>query len=438
VVQVAATRRSFAAHLACAVTVVFAVTSCKSKAPLASLGGQSISDADFRKHLQANYGPAQVADIDRDRTSRQLAWQTYLDALVLAAKAHQLGIDQDVHFQKAVELMEDKTLAHMALEPYRDRIIKAAHVSADEVRRSYEEHKSEFLVQPHFSFRQVLVYAKGNPAFPDKGLNETAAHLRANQALRALRAGQGWDAVALAYSDDAATAKHGGLIRDAAFGPFAPEIETAVRTHALGEPGIIRTVFGYHVIQVEDRLLDPVPEPFERVQAVLSERLSQGHADEARRAVLARIAQEVGLRAGQAGDAEASLLDDQAADAILAHVAGQPVRESDFRWFVKDAVIAPERQMVFSRPGARQDLLRSFLDMRVLAAQARRQRLDRSADFQQARAARVEQLLGEFVRQREGIGAFCTRGSRDECDRAEQAYLGRIRAEVGLRVTAQP
>jgi hypothetical protein len=83
-------------------------------------------------------------------------------------------------------------------------------------------------------------------------------------------------------------------------------------------------------------------------------------------------------------------------------------------------------------------LLRSFLDMRVLAAQARRQRLDRSADFQQARAARVEQLLGEFVRQREGIGAFCTRGSRDECDRAEQAYLGRIRAEVGLRVTAQP
>lgn len=413
-------------------------TTCKTE-PLATLGGRAIRDSDFQQYAQANYDPDRVADMNRNRASRDLAWQAYLDSLALAARARQLGVDKDEHFQKAVELMEDKTLAQMVLGPYRDRVVNAAHVSMDEARRSYEDHKADFLIQPHFTFRQVLVYTKGNPAFPDRGRDDAAARARAQQALRALHAGMGWDALASTYSDDTATANRGGLIRDAHFGPFAPEIEAAVRTQRLGSASVVRSAFGYHVVQAEDRLLDPAPEPFERVQAVVIERLSRTRADEARKAVVASIAKEVELDLRE-GHADVSLSDEQAiaADTVLARVAGRPVHESDFRWFVKDAVIAPQRQLLFSRPAARQDMLRSFVDLCVLAAHARRHGMHKSADFQQARAARIEQLLGEFVQQRDGVGPFCTAPSQAECQRTEQEYLRRIRGEVGLKVTARP
>jgi hypothetical protein len=61
------------------------------------------------------------------------------------------------------------------------------------VRRFYEEHKSEYTRAPSFSARQVLVYVRGNPAFPERGLPESQARSKAQPALKRLRAGQSWD-----------------------------------------------------------------------------------------------------------------------------------------------------------------------------------------------------------------------------------------------------
>ena len=129
------------------------------------------------------------------------------------------------------------------------------------------------------------------------------------------------------------------------------------------------------------------------------------------------------------------MLDEKAVsqDEVLAVVGGRPIFESDFRWFLKDALVATQRASAYSRPGARQSMLSSFLDMLVLEAKARRDGLDRSAEFSRERASMERKLLTEFMQQRDRAGPFCNcGGSSEERQRADREYFDRVRAEVGL------
>ena len=302
----------------------------KPDPPVATLGNQVIREADFQRYLEHAYPPEQVAEINRNSSDRQNALEEYLDSVAIAAKARRAGIDQETRFEKARELMEMKTLSHLVTERYRDRILQSSQVSPEEVKTYYEQHQHELTVEPHFTAHHLLVYVQGNPAFPEKGLGDAEARARAKEALAQLRAGKSWDAVAKAYSDELATNQRGGLIRDAQFGYFAPEVERAVRTQELGKPGeVVKTVFGYHVIQVEDRITEREPRPFEQVKEMLTDRLSQQRSAEARKAFMTPIWEEVGFELREAAERDVSLLDDKAVapEEILAEVGGKKILE---------------------------------------------------------------------------------------------------------------
>ena len=426
--------------LVAALSLLALVTPCvrKPDKTLATLGGKPIGENDFQRYLASAYPADRLQEIRRDPSLRHAALEEYLDSLAVATKARRQGIDKEVRFGKAVELMEVKTLAHLESERHRDRIVEQTRVSPEEVKRYYDQHRGDYTTEPRFTAHHLLVYVKGNPAFPDKGLGDAPARARAHEALEKLRSGSSWDKVAKAYSDDVATNQKGGLIRDGQFGYFAPEVERAVRTQTLGKPGeVIKTTFGYHVVQVESRILDRTPEPFERVEAILTERLSQARAAEARKAFIDPIANEVGFTLREAGRREVPLLDEGAVapDEILAEVAGKKVLESDFRWFLKDALIPEQRMAAYSRPGARQGMLGSFLDMLILEAKARRDGLDKTPGFVHSRDMMEQSLLVEFMQERDKAGPFCQCEETVEARKeSERRYFANTRAEVGLRV----
>jgi len=214
-----------------------------------------------------------------------------------------------------------------------------------------------------------------------------------------------------------------------------------VRTQDLGKPGdIVKSAFGYHVLQVEDRIVDKTPEPFEKVEKRLAERLSQGHASEARKAFIEPIAEEVGFKLTEAGKRDDFLLDETAVppDAVLAEVAGKKILESEFRWFLKDALIPQQRVAAYSRPGARQNMLTSFLDMSILEAKARKDGLDKSVEFTRQRFLMQQSLLLEFMQERDKVGPFCQCQETPEArQESERQYFANLRAEMGLRVLAE-
>jgi hypothetical protein len=413
-------------------------TAAEPEAPLATLGAEVIREADFRRYLERAYSPEEAQNIRQRNSERKKALEAYLDSLSLVAKARQSGIHREVRFKKALELMELKALAHLMAERHRGRVLRRIQVSPAEVKAYYERHKAELAIEPRFTARHLLVYVRGNPAFPEKGLGDAEARAKAEAALAELGAGKSWDSVVKAYSDEVATGQKPGLIRDGQFGLFAPEVERAVRSQELGRPGgVIRSAFGYHVLQVEARVTERTPRPFEEIQAMLAERLSEERSALARKELMAPIAREVGFRLREAGKRDALLFDEKAVapGEVLADVAGRPVLESDFQWFIKDALLPRQRAAAASRPGARQRMLSSFLDMRVLEAKARRDGMDRTPSFLRDRLAMEEELLSEFMLARDGAGPIRSCGPKDEARRlGERAYLDRVRSEVGLRL----
>lgn len=203
-------------------------------------------------------------------------------------------------------------------------------------------------------------------------------------------------------------------------------------------PGpVLRAVFGYHVVQVDSRVTHRTRRPFAEVREVLAERLGSRRAAEARDAFMARARAEVRLVLREAGRRDASLLDERAvaAEEILAEIEGKPIRESDFRWFLRDALLPGQRTSAWSRPGARRGMVGSFLDLRVLAAKARRERLDRTESFVRRLAAIEESLLQEFAEARDGVAppGQCTAVGPDR-RHERRAYLDRLRAVVGLQL----
>lgn len=405
--------------------------------PLATLGRTVIREDDFREHLASARSPEEAEAVARDPAARREVLEAYLDAVALAARGRQLGIHREARFRKARELAEQKLLAHALAERHRDRL-RGAPVTEEELRRYHALHAGELAVAPGFTARQILVYAKGNPAFPERGRPDAQARARAEEALARLRAGEGWDTVARAWSDEPGTSQRGGLLRDAEFGHFAPEVEQAVRAQPLGEPGpVFRSAFGYHVLQVEARRTRRVPRPLEEVRELLADLLAAERSAAAREAFLGPVRAAAGLRVHAAARPEAPLLDARAVrpDQVIAELGGQELRESDFRWFLEDALLPAQRTGAWSRPGARRELLASFLDLRALAAGARREGLDRSEAFARRLALVEESLLREFTEARLGLAApgQCTSAGTDRRG-GRRASLDRVRAEVGLRL----
>jgi parvulin-like peptidyl-prolyl isomerase len=403
---------------------------------VAKLGDVAIHERDFTQYLASIQSPEHVAVLLRDAAARDEAFEEYLDVRALEEKAKRDGLDRDPRFVHAVQLMESRTLAHLELERFRSQFEKAAKVSEQDVEAYYEQHVGEFRSEPRFTAHHLLVYARGNPAFPERGLPKPQAHAKAKEALSKLRRGGSWEEIALRYSDDLATKERAGLLRDRQFGYFAQAVEQALRTQPLHRPSdVLETEFGYYVVQVEERVGEPVVRPFDEVRQDIEERLAARRADEVRFAILAPLRQQIGFEITEVGLREAPLFDERAIgpQEILASVDGKAIRQSDFSWFCRDALLPHQRTGADARPGARRGFLETYLDQLVLAATAKREGRDRSAEYLRRRTEQLVQLRAEFLREREpDVSARERHKSEAERQRSERTFLDRVRREVGL------
>jgi peptidyl-prolyl cis-trans isomerase D len=215
--------------------------------PAPAIAPESIADADAEKHFKANGAAYQLPE-------RRKGKYLLVESSQLRAEASKKITDADV----AAEYSKN-------LETYR----KGEEIKA----------------------RHVLYKSDGTPAA------DAAARAKADAAVKRLKAGADFAALARAESDDPGSKESGGDLGSFARGRMVKEFEDVAFSAAEGEiAGPVKTPFGFHVIQVTGKSAERVQPLFEVASSIRARIEEQRASDEAR-----RLARELADRIGKLG-----------------------------------------------------------------------------------------------------------------------------------------
>lgn len=147
-----------------------------------------------------------------------------------------------------------------------------------QIEQYYNSHKNEYSAPEQAKSRHILIkLAPGADAKTD-----AATKAKAEDVLKQLQNGGNWNELAKKYSDDPGSKDSGGELGLAQRGRMVPEFDNAIFTQKIGDIKIVKSQFGYHIVQVEDRQTahtQPLNEVLPTIQATLV-RDASAHAQE--------------------------------------------------------------------------------------------------------------------------------------------------------------
>ncbi|MGD0730435.1 MAG: peptidylprolyl isomerase [Terracidiphilus sp.] len=118
-----------------------------------------------------------------------------------------------------------------------------------EIQQYFTQHQSEYSVPEQARSRHILIkVAPGADAKTD-----AAAKAKAEGLLKQIQGGANFADLAKKNSDDPGSKDAGGELGFAQRGRMVPEFDNAIFTQKIGDTKIVKTQFGYHIVQVEER-----------------------------------------------------------------------------------------------------------------------------------------------------------------------------------------
>lgn len=165
---------------------------------------------------------------------------------------------------------------NVTAQKYREKIIEEMSVDEAEVKAFYEENKDAF---DYNKVSHILIAV-------EEGAEDSVVEERKKKAQDILdRVNNGEDFAELAkeYSEDPGSAQTGGQY-DVQKGQMVPEFEEWTFSHEVGDTGLIRTDFGFHVMKLDsvnntfEAARDTVEYSFksDKYQTILQEALGEG------------------------------------------------------------------------------------------------------------------------------------------------------------------
>jgi peptidyl-prolyl cis-trans isomerase D len=136
--------------------------------------------------------------------------------------------------------------------------------SQQEIQQYYTVHQSEYSVPEQARSRHILI--KVPPGADAK--TDAAAKRMAEALLKQILAGANFADLARKFSDDPGSKNQGGELGFFRRGATVPEFDNAIFTQKIGETTIVKSPFGYHIIQVEERQ-QAHSQPLSEVQPVI-------------------------------------------------------------------------------------------------------------------------------------------------------------------------
>ena len=179
----------------------------------------------------------------------------YVRMRVLAKDAVTAKLDQDPKVAAQLQLVRENTLAAAMLEQ-----LETATTPTDaQISALYEKKKTSLETA---EARHILNAFAGSPAAkPENKLTEEQAKAKAEALKAKIVAGADFAELAKTESDDTFSGQDGGKLGAFSRGQMVPEFEKAAFSYEVGKVGeVVRTNFGYHVIEVTRRGAPPIDE----------------------------------------------------------------------------------------------------------------------------------------------------------------------------------
>ena len=189
------------------------------------------------------------------------------------------------------QLPERRKAKYLLVETAQLRSEVARKVTDADVAAEYSKNLGTYKKGEEVTVRHILYKADGTPAA------DAAARAKADSAVKRLKAGADFAALAKAESEDPGSKASGGELGAVSRGRMVQEFEDAAFGATQGDiVGPVKSPFGFHVIQVTGRSAERVQPLFE-VSSSIRARLEETRAgDEAR-----RLARELADRVGKLG-----------------------------------------------------------------------------------------------------------------------------------------
>jgi peptidyl-prolyl cis-trans isomerase D len=118
-----------------------------------------------------------------------------------------------------------------------------------EIKAYFAAHQSEYATPEQARSRHILIKVDAN-ADPKA---DAAAKAKAEGILKQIQGGANFAALAKQYSDDPGSKDSGGELPFAQHGTMVPEFDKAIFSQKIGDTQIVKSQFGYHIVQVEER-----------------------------------------------------------------------------------------------------------------------------------------------------------------------------------------
>ena len=277
----------------CAITFV-SVAAAQSAEPILATGTVQgagevrVNAADIAADVQRIPQDVRPQVLSKPATTIQLVTNLYTRR-ALAQRADAQGLAKSPEVMAALALARDKVLSDALLVQ-----IDKANTPSDEkalamARTMYKVQAADFAEPEQVRIRHILILVK-DPS------EDAAAKAKAQELLAQVRAGGDFAALAKQNPGDPGSAEKGGDLGFFAKGRMVPEFDTAA--WALQKPGdtseVIKTQFGYHVLQLMGR--KPAGQkPFEEVQEALLAKVRQSEQQKGRNELAKTLEETVKL-----------------------------------------------------------------------------------------------------------------------------------------------
>jgi peptidyl-prolyl cis-trans isomerase D len=134
----------------------------------------------------------------------------------------------------------------------------------EQLRVAYSQNLAQFRTPETVKVRHILLKTQGKPAADDAKIKAQAEDI-----LKQVKAGANFGDLVKKYSEDTASVPNGGVYSVQRNGQMVPEFENAAFSLKPGESTLIKTTYGYHILQVMQH--DPARiKPFEEVKTELA------------------------------------------------------------------------------------------------------------------------------------------------------------------------
>jgi len=161
--------------------------------------------------------------------------------------------DLEAFFKKnavryAAAVPEERKITYFAFTP-NELPGGTPQASQQEIQQYFAAHQAEYQVPEQAKSRHILIKVDAG-ADPK---TDAAAKAKAEGILKQIQGGANFADLAKKNSDDPGSKDTGGELGFAQRGRMVPEFDNAIFTQKIGEAKIVKSQFGYHIVQVEER-----------------------------------------------------------------------------------------------------------------------------------------------------------------------------------------